>query len=77
MKEFQSYIYFQKWKFENFVKFLVFALHLSVAVKFSYNLLSAAELRDEITKQPNTYSIKGVLDSLPLNPTLYSNSYSE
>ena len=30
-------------------------LHLSVALSISYSLLSAAELRDGITKQPSTY----------------------
>ena len=30
-------------------------LHLSVALNISYSLLSAAELRDGITKQPSTY----------------------
>lgn len=33
-----------------FVKFLVFALHLSVALNISFSLLSAAELGDGITK---------------------------
>ena len=30
-------------------------LHLSVALNISYSLLSAAELRDGITKQSSTY----------------------
>ena len=30
-------------------------LRLSVALNISYSLLSAAELRDGITKQPSTY----------------------
>ena len=30
-------------------------LYLSVALNISYSLLSAAELRDGITKQPSTY----------------------
>ena len=55
MKEFKPYIYFQKWKSTNFVKFLVFTLHLSVALNISYSLLSAAGLQDGITKQLSTY----------------------
>ena len=65
-KQFKPSIYFQKWKFTNFVKFLVFTLHLSVALNISYSLLSTAELQDGITKQPSTYSMKGVFNSIEL-----------
>ena len=65
-KQFKPSIYFQKWKFTNFVKFLVFTLHLSVALNIWYSLLSAAELRDGIKKQPSAYSMKGVLNSIKL-----------
>ena len=34
----------------------IYELHLSVALKISYSLLSAAELRGGITNQPNTYA---------------------
>ena len=57
---------FKKWKSANFIKFLVFTLHLSVALNISYSLLFTAELWDGITKQPSTYNLKSVLDSIEL-----------
>lgn len=51
LEEFKPYIYFQKMKIYNFVKFLVLTLHLLVALNIAYSLLLAAELRDGITNE--------------------------
>ena len=45
--------------FTEFRKYgFIYELRLSVALDISYSLLSTAELRGEITKQPNTYACR-------------------
>ena len=49
-KNFYKELFMEFWKYG-----FIYELHLSVALKISYSLLSAAELRGVITKQPNTW----------------------
>ena len=48
--------FFYKELFMEFWKYgFIYELHLSVDLNISYSLLSAAELRGGIAKQPNTW----------------------